>query len=170
MIIQRPKEKCLEIKHISGKEKNTHYFVIPLSKDVGTFWKSWKWPDNKGIEMVTLNQSSIAIMLQFWCPTINLKTNRVTFKPIINLIICQCNWKIMCILSIAFVILIEMINIIIKQLKDLTIQHSGSIFFYWNRWFYRLIEMVDRLLSSYLIYRSIKKTQNKIVVDNWPFP
>lgn len=38
MIIQRPKEKCLEIKHISGKEKNTHYFVIPLSKDVGTFW------------------------------------------------------------------------------------------------------------------------------------
>lgn len=35
----------------------------------------------------------------------------------------------MCILSIAFVILIEMINIIIKQLKDLTIQHSGSIFF-----------------------------------------
>lgn len=38
MIIQRPKENCLEIKHISGKEKNTHYFVIPLSKDVGTFW------------------------------------------------------------------------------------------------------------------------------------
>lgn len=36
----------------------------------------------------------------------------------------------MCILSIAFVILIEMINIIIKQLKDLTIQHSGSIFFF----------------------------------------